>query len=100
LAARNAARGDRPGQTERRRRVRLRRPGLRCAFRGDGNPVAAGRIAFKVSADQKAHVVIGGAARTIREVEKYDPSVGGTIQYVFFTGAPNTLPMVRGTFSG
>lgn len=96
-----------------------------------------GRIAFEVSSDQRARVVLGGigcnaqqiylenesrelplrnqipgnmeptvnalirgAARTIREVEKYDPSVGGTIQYAFFTGAPNTLPMVRGTFSG
>jgi hypothetical protein len=137
LAARDAARGDLPGQTERRRRVRLRRPGLQRVFRGDGNPVAAGRIAFKVSADQRARVVIEGVscdarqiylenerqelelldqipgnteptvyavirgvARTTREVKKYDPSVGGTIRYAFFAGAPNTLPMVRGAFSG
>ena len=96
-----------------------------------------GRIAYQVSADQRAravisgvgcnaqqiyvenerreldlrdqipgnmeptvYAVIGAAARTIREVERYDPSVGGTIQYAFFTGAPNVLPMVRGTFSG
>lgn len=96
-----------------------------------------GRIAFQVSADQRARVVIGGvgcdaqqiylknerreldlhdqipgnteptvyavirgAARTVREVEKHDPSVGGTIQYAFFMGAPNVMPMVRGTFSG
>lgn len=96
-----------------------------------------GRIAYQVSADQRARAVIGGvgcnaqqiyvenerreldlrdqipgnmeptvyaviraAARTIREVERYDPSVGGTIQYAFLTGAPNVLPMVRGTFSG
>lgn len=96
-----------------------------------------GRIAFEVSADQRARVVIGGvgcdaqqiylenerrelslhdriprnteptvyalirgAARTIREVERHDPSVGGTIQYAFFTGAPNVFPMIRGTFTG
>ena len=43
------------------------------------------------------YALIRAAARTIREVEKYDPSVGGVIQYAFFTGAPNIHPMVRGT---
>ena len=46
------------------------------------------------------YALIRGAARTIREVEKHDPSVGGTIQYAFFTGAPNALRMIKGTFRG
>jgi hypothetical protein len=106
-------------------------------FVGTAIRAQRGRIAFEVSADQRARAVIGGvgcdarqiylenerrelnlhdqipgnteptvyalirgAAHTVREVRRHDPSVGGTIQYAFFTGAPNVLPMVRGTDLG
>ena len=45
------------------------------------------------------YAVVRAAARAIREVEKYDKSVGGTISYAFFSGAPEIRPLVRGTYT-
>lgn len=94
-------------------------------------------LAFQVSSDPRARIIIGGnghpnphelymtneaqelalrngipgnmeptvyaliraAAKTMREVGRHDRSVGGTIQYSFFTGAPHINPMISGTYS-
>jgi hypothetical protein len=45
------------------------------------------------------YAVIRAAAKAIREVERYDPGVGGTIRYSYFTGAPNINPMISGTYT-
>lgn len=45
------------------------------------------------------YALIRAAAAAIREVEQFDPGVGGTIRYSYFTGAPNINPMVSGTYT-
>jgi hypothetical protein len=45
------------------------------------------------------YAVARAAGKAIREVERYDPSVGGTIRYSYFWGAPNNNPMVSGVYT-